>query len=35
MIGLMNLHHIGPWGIIAGVFVLFFAVFHWAFEPAG
>ena len=35
MIGLMNVHHIGPWGIIAGVFVLFFAVFQWAFEPAG
>jgi len=35
MIGLMNVHHIGPWGIVAGVLVLFFAVFQWAFEPAG
>jgi hypothetical protein len=29
------MHHVGPWGIIAGVLILLFGVFNWAFEPAG
>ena len=35
MVGLMTEHHVGPWGIIAGVAILLFGVFNWAFEPAG
>jgi cytochrome c oxidase subunit I len=35
MVGLMLLHLVGPWGIIAGVAILFIGVFNWAFEPAG
>jgi cytochrome c oxidase subunit 1 len=35
MAGVMVLPHIGPWGIIAGMAILFFGVFNWAFEPAG
>jgi cytochrome c oxidase subunit I len=35
MVGLMTSHHVGPWGIIAGLSILFFAVYNWAFEPAG
>ncbi len=35
MVGLMASHHVGPWGIIAGVAILFVGVFNWAFEPAG
>jgi hypothetical protein len=31
----MTEHHVGPWGIIAGVAILLFGVFNWAFEPAG
>jgi len=31
----MLLGHIGPWGIVAGVALLFFGVYRWAFEPAG
>jgi heme/copper-type cytochrome/quinol oxidase subunit 1 len=33
--GLMLIHHLGPWGIIAGGAVLLFGIFNWAFEPAG
>jgi cytochrome c oxidase subunit 1 len=35
MSGLMLIHHLGPWGIIAGGAILLFGVFNWAFEPAG
>ena len=35
MAGLMLIHHLGPWGIIAGGAILLFGVFNWAFEPAG
>jgi cytochrome c oxidase subunit I len=35
MTGLMLIHHLGPWGIIAGGAILLFGVFNWAFEPAG
>ncbi|HEX6615634.1 MAG TPA: cytochrome c oxidase subunit I [Gemmatimonadales bacterium] len=35
MAGLMLIHHLGPWGIIAGGAVLLFGIFNWAFEPAG
>ncbi len=35
MVGLMLLPKIGPWGMIAGVAVLLFGVYNWAFEPAG
>ena len=35
MVGLMLIHHLGPWGIIAGGAILFFGVFNWVFEPAG
>jgi cytochrome c oxidase subunit 1 len=35
MVGLMLMSHLGPWGIIAGVAILFFGVYNWAFEPAG
>jgi cytochrome c oxidase subunit 1 len=31
-VGLMLLHRLGPWGIVAGVAVLFFGVFNWLFE---
>jgi cytochrome c oxidase subunit 1 len=34
-VGVMLLGHIGPWGIVAGVALLFFGVYRWAFEPAG
>jgi cytochrome c oxidase subunit 1 len=34
-VGVMLLGKIGPWGIIAGVGLLFFGVYRWAFEPAG
>ena len=26
---------LGPWVSIAGVAILFFGIFRWAFEPAG
>jgi len=35
MAGLMLIHQLGPWGIIAGAAILFLGVFNWAFEPAG
>jgi len=35
MVGLMTAHIVGPWGIVAGVSILFFGVYNWAFEPAG
>jgi len=35
MVSLMLAHHLGPWGVIAAVSILFFGVFNWAFEPAG
>jgi cytochrome c oxidase subunit I len=35
MTGLMLIHHLGPWGILAGGAILLFGVFNWAFEPAG
>jgi cytochrome c oxidase subunit I len=35
MVGLMLSHRVGPWGIIAGVLILFIGVYNWAFEPAG
>ena len=31
-VGLLMQHRLGPWGIIAGVSVLFFGVFNWLFE---
>jgi len=34
-VGVMLLGHVGPWGIVAGVALLFFGVYRWAFEPAG
>jgi cytochrome c oxidase subunit 1 len=33
--GVLLLPQIGPWGIVAGVLLLFFGTFKWAFEPAG
>ncbi|MGN6390674.1 MAG: cytochrome c oxidase subunit I [Gemmatimonadales bacterium] len=35
MVGVMLVHHLGPWGMIAGGLILFIGVFNWAFEPAG
>ncbi|MGI9041655.1 MAG: cytochrome c oxidase subunit I [Gemmatimonadales bacterium] len=35
MAGLMLSGSLGPWGIIAGMSVLFVGVYNWAFEPAG
>jgi cytochrome c oxidase subunit I len=35
MVGLMLSHQVGPWGIVAGLAILFIGVFNWAFEPAG
>jgi hypothetical protein len=26
---------LGPWGIVAGLSILFIGVYNWAFEPAG
>jgi cytochrome c oxidase subunit 1 len=34
-VGVMLLEKIGPVGIVAGVALLFFGVYRWAFEPAG
>ena len=31
-VGLMALPRLGPWGIVAGVAVLFFGFFNWVFE---
>jgi cytochrome c oxidase subunit 1 len=33
LIGLMLVHKLGPWGIVAGALLLFFSVFNWVFEP--
>ncbi|MBA3497481.1 MAG: cytochrome c oxidase subunit I [Gemmatimonadales bacterium] len=35
MVGLMAASLVGPWGVVAGLSVLFIGVFNWAFEPAG
>ena len=35
MAGLMLAGALGPWGIIAGMSLLFLGVYSWAFEPAG
>ncbi|MDQ3136061.1 MAG: cytochrome c oxidase subunit I [Gemmatimonadota bacterium] len=35
MVGLMAGSLVGPWGVVAGLSVLFIGVFNWAFEPAG
>ncbi len=35
MAGVMVMHLVGPWGIVAGMTILFIGVFKWAFEPAG
>jgi cytochrome c oxidase subunit I len=34
-VGCLLIPKLGPWGLIAGMSVLFFSVYHWAFEPAG
>jgi cytochrome c oxidase subunit I len=34
-VGVMLIGHTGAWGIAAGVALLFFGVYGWAFEPAG
>jgi hypothetical protein len=34
-ISLMVSQHLGPWGVIAAVSILFFGIYNWAFEPAG
>jgi hypothetical protein len=34
-VGVMLLGHIGPLGIVAGVALLLFGIYRWAFEPAG
>jgi hypothetical protein len=31
-VGLLLSHRLGPWGIVAGVAVLFFGFFNWVFE---
>ena len=33
-VGLMLSPKIGPYGIIAGMSLLMFSIFNWAFEPA-
>ncbi len=35
MVGLMASAQLGPWGIVAGLSILFIGVYNWAFEPAG
>jgi cytochrome c oxidase subunit 1 len=35
MVGLMAASKLGPWGIVAGLSILFIGVYNWAFEPAG
>jgi cytochrome c oxidase subunit I len=34
-VGCLLIPKLGPWGLIIGMSVLFFSVYHWAFEPAG
>ncbi len=35
MAGVMLIHHLGPWGILAGGAIMLFGIFNWVFEPAG